>query len=132
MFTKGLVQEFIFDCQVRNLAPRTIRNYEKQLGFFITYLSDALGVEELEQLKPIHIKRFVVMNQERGCKPAYVNDLLKAVKCLCAYAYQEGYTDELITKAKKAFGVELPKNVAFKDIDKTAQFIIDEIITKNL
>jgi len=107
MFTKGLVQEFIFDCQVRNLAPRTIRNYEKQLGFFITYLSDALGVEELEQLKPIHIKRFVVMNQERGCKPAYVNDLLKAVKCLCAYAYQEGYTDELITKRVK--NVKQPK-----------------------
>ena len=42
------------------------------------------------------------------------------------------YTDELIAKAKKAFGVELPKNVAFKDIDKTAQFIIDEIITKNV
>ena len=74
MFMKGLVQEFIFDCQVRNLAPRTVRNYERQLGFFITYLSDALGVEELEQLKPIHIKRFVVMNQERGCKPQYVND----------------------------------------------------------
>ena len=107
MFTKGLVQEFIFDCQVRNLAPRTIRNYEKQLGFFITYLSDALGVEELEQLKPIHIKRVVVMNQERGCKPAYVNDLLKAVKCLCAYAYQEGYTDELITKRVK--NVKQPK-----------------------
>ena len=42
------------------------------------------------------------------------------------------YTDELIDKAKKAFGVELPKNIAFKDIDKTAQFIIDEIIMKNI
>jgi hypothetical protein len=42
------------------------------------------------------------------------------------------YTDELIAKAKKAFGVELPKNVAFDDIDKTAQFIIDEIIMKNV
>ncbi|MBO4552036.1 MAG: hypothetical protein J5673_02425 [Candidatus Methanomethylophilaceae archaeon] len=42
------------------------------------------------------------------------------------------YTDELIAKANKAFGVELPKNVAFKDIDKTAQFIIDEIIMKNV
>ena len=42
------------------------------------------------------------------------------------------YTDELIAKAKKAFGVELPKNVAFKDIDRTAQFIIDEIIMKNI
>lgn len=42
------------------------------------------------------------------------------------------YTDELIAKAKKAFGVELPKNVPFDDIDKTAQFIIDEIIMKNI
>ena len=39
------------------------------------------------------------------------------------------YTDELIAKAKKAFGVELPKNVRFDDIDTTAKFIIDEIIT---
>ena len=42
------------------------------------------------------------------------------------------YTDELIAKAKKAFGVELPKHVPFEDIDKTAQFIIDEIIMKNV
>ncbi len=42
------------------------------------------------------------------------------------------YTDELIQKAKKVFGVELPKNVRFDDIDKTAKFIIDEIITKNV
>ncbi len=42
------------------------------------------------------------------------------------------YTDYLIEKAKKAFGVELPKRVAFDDIDKTAKFIIDEIITPQL
>ena len=38
------------------------------------------------------------------------------------------YTDALIEKARKAFGVTLPKEVAFDDIDKTAKFIIDEII----
>lgn len=38
------------------------------------------------------------------------------------------YTDALIDKAKKAFGKELPKEVAFDDIEKTAQWIIDEII----
>ena len=38
------------------------------------------------------------------------------------------YTDALIEKAKNAFGVELPKTVAYEDIDKTAKFIIDEII----
>lgn len=42
------------------------------------------------------------------------------------------YTDALIEKAKKAFGVELPKTVKFEEIDKAAQFIIDEIITPQL
>ena len=38
------------------------------------------------------------------------------------------YTDALIEKAKKAFGKELPKTVSYDDIDKTAKWIIDEII----
>lgn len=38
------------------------------------------------------------------------------------------YTDELIKKTESAFGVCLPKTVAFEDIDDTAQFIIDNII----
>ena len=42
------------------------------------------------------------------------------------------YTDYLIEKAKKAFGVELPKTVAYDDIEKTAQFIIEKIITPQL
>ncbi len=38
------------------------------------------------------------------------------------------YTDELLAKVKKAFNVELPKKVAFEDIEKTADFIIKNII----
>lgn len=38
------------------------------------------------------------------------------------------YTDELIEKAQKAFGVTLPKSVSFGDIEEVAQFIIDKII----
>ncbi len=101
MFMKSIVQEFIFDCQVRNLAPRTIRKYEKQLGYFVRYLKDAQGVEVLDDLRPIHIKQYVLMLQNKKHKPAYVNDLLKAVKVLCRYAYEEGYTPELITKRVK-------------------------------
>ncbi len=104
---KTLVQEFIFDCQVRNLAPRTVRNYEKQLNYFCRYLSEAQGVELLDELKTIHIKQFIVMLQEKRKKPSYVNDLLKAVKCLSAYAFEEGYTTELLTKKVK--NVKEPK-----------------------
>lgn len=38
------------------------------------------------------------------------------------------YTDGLLEKAKKAFGAELPKFVEFEDIEKVAEFIIEEII----
>lgn len=40
------------------------------------------------------------------------------------------YTDELIAKAKKAFGVDLMKAVAFDEIESAANFIIHEIIEK--
>ncbi|MBD5141802.1 MAG: hypothetical protein HDT25_10400 [Ruminococcus sp.] len=41
------------------------------------------------------------------------------------------YTDALIEKAKKAFGAELPKEVPFEDIEKTAEYIIEKIILPN-
>jgi len=42
------------------------------------------------------------------------------------------YTDELIAKTKRAFGVDLIKKVPFEQIDKTAEFIVKEIIERNI
>lgn len=42
------------------------------------------------------------------------------------------YTDELISKIKKAFDADLCKNVPFDQIDETADFIIHQIIEKNI
>jgi len=42
------------------------------------------------------------------------------------------YTDELIHKVKVAFGAALPKRIGFDEIDETADFLIREIIEKNI
>lgn len=42
------------------------------------------------------------------------------------------YTDDLIRKYEKAFGVTLPKIVPYDNIDATAEFIIKDIITPAL
>ncbi len=42
------------------------------------------------------------------------------------------YTNELVKKTKKAFGVTLPKTVQFCEIEEVAGFIIKEIIRKNM
>ena len=68
MKMEELAKEFVLDCKERNLAPRTIDNYGKQV-FFVRFLKEAQGVKELEELKPVHIKQFVVMLQEKKNKP---------------------------------------------------------------
>ena len=42
------------------------------------------------------------------------------------------YTDDLVTKVKNVFKVDLPKEVKYEDIEETANFLIDEIITPQL
>ena len=42
------------------------------------------------------------------------------------------YTDDLISKVKKAFGEDLPKEVKYDEIEKTANFLIEKIITPQL
>lgn len=42
------------------------------------------------------------------------------------------YTDELVSKVKDVFGVDLPKKVPFDDIDKTADLLIEKIIKPNI
>ena len=42
------------------------------------------------------------------------------------------YTDDLIDKVKNVFEADLPKEVKYEDIEKTANFLIDDIITPQL
>ena len=98
MFLTELIREFLFDCKVRELSDLTVKNYEKQLQKFRHFVRENFQVIQFEELKPIHVKEYISSLQDRGCKPAYINDLLKAVKCLCSYAQREGYSEEILTK----------------------------------
>lgn len=42
------------------------------------------------------------------------------------------YTDQLIEKCRNAFGISLMKQVGYDEIEKAAQFLIKEVIEKNL
>lgn len=94
----SLVQEFLFECEIREYSEKTVENYRKQLRHFTEFLNNQFQLHDLEKLEPSHVKAFVKHYQMRQCKPSYVNDNLKAVKVLCSYAYKEKYVDHLITE----------------------------------
>ena len=96
-----LAKEYYLDCQARNLSPRTIAGYRKQIGYFLRYANEAHAVVELKDLSPALLKHYIVMLQKKGNKPSYINDLIKPIKSMCSYAYQEGYTEGILTKRVK-------------------------------
>ena len=107
MQLKTLVEEFLFECEIREYSEKTVENYRKQLRHFMEFLQEHHAVTTLEAIEPSHIKAFIKFYQMRQCKPSYVNDNLKAVKVLCSYAYREKYIDHLITENIK--NVKEPK-----------------------
>lgn len=109
MLLSELLQEFVFNCECRRLSPKTTSNYRKQIEYLTRYLKEEHRIETLERVQPRYIKAFMVMKINEGRKPAYVNDLLKAFKVFFKYAYEESYTDTLLTEKIK--GVKQPKTI---------------------
>lgn len=109
MLLTDAAKEFEFNCQCRKLSDKTIRNYGKLIGYLLDYLKKQHKVLCLEDVRPMYIKAYLMMLQERGAKPQYINDQLKAFKVLFRYLYEEGYTDSILTERIK--NVKQPKTI---------------------
>ncbi len=91
MQIREVITEFHFDCQVRKLSSKTIALYDRQLEYLAAYMENMTGITNIEEVRSIHIKKFLVGKTEAGRKPQYINDLLKAFKVFFKYCVQEGH-----------------------------------------
>lgn len=107
MLLTAVRDEFSFHCQCRKLSPRTIKNYTKQIDYLLRFLQEEKKTVHIEDVKPRDIKEFLLKMSKSGRTANYVNDLLKAYKVFFRYAFDEGYTDELLTNKIK--NVKKPK-----------------------
>lgn len=106
MLLNDVREEFAFHCQCRNLSPRTIKNYGKQIDYLIRFLQEK-GIKHVQDVEPKDIKSFLLEMKRTKHTPNYINDLLKAYKVFFRYAYNEGYTETLLTE--KIQNVKAPK-----------------------
>ncbi|MBQ9809992.1 MAG: tyrosine-type recombinase/integrase [Spirochaetales bacterium] len=88
-FSEAL-EEFTIDCRIRKLSKRTIRNYRVLLKLFQRSLAEQ-GITQLEDIRPSHMKQFMLAKEEAGRKPRYINDLLKVARTLFLFACREGF-----------------------------------------
>lgn len=84
-----MVEEFLLDCRIRNLSPKTLSSYKSQLSLVGKYIEDEFGIVEMERISKVHYKQFIIHCQETGKAIKYTNTLIKVSKVFGKYVENE-------------------------------------------
>ncbi|MBG9938494.1 recombinase [Bacillus tropicus] len=87
----NLLKEFIFELKIKNYSDRTVDTYKYNVGLFITYLNEHHEVDDIEDIAPFHIKKFVQHQIGLGKKANYINTLIKSLRSFFKYLVTEEY-----------------------------------------
>lgn len=91
MLLEDLLKEYKYDMQVRNYSKRTIKTCYNSTLKFITYCNHEFDVEEIEELLPLHLKKYITYLQGLGRSEIYMNSILKYLRGYFRYCVSEGY-----------------------------------------
>lgn len=84
------VEDYLFDCQVRGLSHKTLKNYRNHLIRFERYVREQ-KIDDVKDIKPLHIKKFLKEKQDDGCTNKYVNGIRKVIKQFFDYCIENEY-----------------------------------------
>lgn len=85
------VREYLVEIEVRKYTPRTIKGYRNNLGLFLRFCDEKLGIEDVEDITLGTVKQLMQFLVGQGKKGTYINTILKTVKSFIQYCYNEGY-----------------------------------------
>ncbi len=101
MLLSDVLREFIYHIEAMNYSPRTIKGYRNNNLAFFRYIEADFSVDELEQVKPAHIKSYFMYLKKIDRKATYINGLLKSIRSFFNYCVGEGYIIEAHNPALK-------------------------------
>ena len=65
MLLKDCLKEYHFDCKARKLSAKTIEGYVRMMGYLLDFLQEEHGVAEVEEVRPSHIKQYLLLMEEK-------------------------------------------------------------------
>ena len=84
MLINEALKEFIFDCEIRKISPRTLKGYRNNNLRFFNYVEHEFRIAELEEFSHLHIKKYFRFLIDKGLTESYANGILK---CMRAFLY---------------------------------------------
>ncbi len=102
-------QDFLYDCEVRNLSPKTIKSYRNMTLVFLKYCDNVRGVASIQDINKMDIQSFMKMKNDEGCKVKYVNSILRTLRAFFVYLQREEYIR--IMPTEKVRFLKVPQNL---------------------
>ena len=93
MLSKDALEEFIYDCEIRNLSKRTIKHYNQNVGKLLVFLEREYHIKNLEKISPPLLKAYIAHLRSLELKETYINSLLKGANSFFNYCVQESYME---------------------------------------
>ncbi|MEH7418776.1 tyrosine-type recombinase/integrase [Neobacillus drentensis] len=94
MDLNDIYKEFLYDLEIKNYSPRTIKGYKNNNKAFITYLKNEFEVAEIEDITTKHIKAYLMNLKSKGLKELYINNIQKCLRSFFRFMVDEGYIAE--------------------------------------
>ncbi len=141
-----MLDDFTFNCKVRNLADKTIRSYEQTLTLFIMYLEREKEITKVLQVTQKHIVEYIDYLRARGkytvvsdnfsttinnptARTDYnkkvsditINNYIRNIKVFFNWAYNEKFIKK-----------DIVKDIILKKVDRTPKNYIEDIEFKRL
>lgn len=85
------IDDFIACLRLKNLAPRTIREYERAINRIFRALSPPIGSPT--EVTAAQLRQYVASLQERGLAPKTVSFDVMVIKRFYRFLFDEGYID---------------------------------------
>ncbi|MGJ7044621.1 tyrosine-type recombinase/integrase [Thermoanaerobacterium thermosulfurigenes] len=68
------IEDFMQDCELRNLSKKTLKAYEQTLKLFAKYLQDSFKVTEIKNIQTEMLQKYIKFLQTRGKYTVVTND----------------------------------------------------------
>ena len=91
MLLKAVLNEFLYECKIKNLSPRTIKSYQNSNNLMIQWLIDNQNIADIEQVKPTDLKAYIFYKFDNNAKETYINGIIKNMRAFFKYAVENEY-----------------------------------------
>ena len=99
---------YLSDLEQQNFSIKTIKTYKNNIRILIRHLN-SIGITDIEQISPLHIKSFIAFKRENSCSAVYINNLLKCYRPFFNFCVDMEYIE--VNPMQKIKNLKAPKPI---------------------